>query len=98
EAAPEWERDQVRKYLSVDGSDIVNDLIRCAYRSPADTVIVPMQDVLGLGSEARMNVPGTAKGNWEWRFTWDQLEPGRAKWLSDLARESGRERSRSNEA
>lgn len=90
EQSPEWVTDHVRRYLSVDGSNAVNDLIRCAYRSPAATAIVPMQDVLGLGSEARMNVPGTAKGNWEWRFTWDQLPAGRARWFADLAAESER--------
>ena len=88
--APEWERDHVRRYLSIDGEDIVNDLIRCAYRSIADTALIPMQDVLQLGSEARTNVPGRPEGNWSWRFTWDQLDPGRPQWLADLARETGR--------
>ncbi|GAC1471836.1 MAG: hypothetical protein PVSMB11_07480 [Desulfuromonadaceae bacterium] len=46
--------------------------------SVADTVIVPLQDLIHLGSEARMNVPGTAFGNWGWRFTWNML-------ASDLA-------------
>jgi len=36
-------------------------------------VILTLQDVMGLGSEARMNFPGRAEGNWQWRFTWDQL-------------------------
>ena len=89
-SAPEWDRDHVRRYLSVSGDDIVNDLIRCAYHSVADTALIPMQDVLELGSEGRMNVPGSASGNWAWRFTWDQLSEGRARWLSDLAHETGR--------
>ncbi len=88
--APDLERHRVREYLSIDGEDIVDDLIRCAYRSIANTAIIPMQDVLQLGSEARMNVPGRAEGNWRWRFTWDQLEPGRTEWLATLARESSR--------
>lgn len=88
--APEWDRDHVRRYLSVSGDDIVNDLIRCAYRSVADTVLIPMQDVLELGSDARMNIPGAADGNWRWRFSWDQLGAGRAAWLSGLAQETGR--------
>lgn len=88
--APEYERDHVRRYLSVDGEDIVNDLIRVAYSSVAETAIIPMQDVLQLGSEARMNVPGRPDGNWTWRFTWDQLEEGRADWFLELALETGR--------
>ncbi|MGE3076936.1 MAG: 4-alpha-glucanotransferase [Dehalococcoidia bacterium] len=92
EKASAHERHRVRRYLSIDGSDIVNDLIRAAYHSVADTAIIPMQDVLELGSEARMNVPGRAQGNWGWRFTWDQLATGRVEWLDNLAEESGRVR------
>jgi 4-alpha-glucanotransferase len=88
--ATDWERDHVRRYLSVDGEDIVDDFIRSAYRSVAETAIVPMQDILQLGSEARMNVPGLGEGNWTWRFTWDQLSHGRAEWMLALARETGR--------
>jgi 4-alpha-glucanotransferase len=42
--------------------------MRLAFESVANTAIIPAQDVLGLGSEARMNTPGTGDGNWEWRF------------------------------
>ncbi|MDD3070064.1 4-alpha-glucanotransferase [Methanoculleus horonobensis] len=56
----------------VSGDEIHRILIRLAMLSPADTVIVPMQDVLGLGEEARMNRPGTTEGNWEWRLRPDQ--------------------------
>ena len=48
--------------------------IRLAMISPAEVVIIPMQDILGLGEEARMNRPGTAEGNWEWRARPDQVE------------------------
>jgi 4-alpha-glucanotransferase len=41
--------------------------------SVAHTVIIPLQDILDLGSEARMNIPGTPFGNWEWRFCWEML-------------------------
>lgn len=58
-----------REYLSRDGDDIAWDLIRSAYQSVARTAIVPMQDVLDLGSEARFNTPGVAQGNWAWRLT-----------------------------
>lgn len=88
--AEEWEKDRVRRYLSVDGSHIVDDLVSSAYHSVADTVLIPMQDVLKLGSEARMNVPGDPHGNWSWRFTWDQMPDGRTEWLASLAAETGR--------
>jgi len=90
--APEWEREWVRRYLSIDGEYIADDLVRCAYRSIANTALIPMQDVLALGSEGRMNVPGTAHGNWGWRFSWDQLWPGRTEWLAQLASDTGRNR------
>jgi 4-alpha-glucanotransferase len=85
------ERVDVCRRLQTNARGIVDDLIRCAYESVADTALIPMQDVLRLGSEARMNIPGTAEGNWEWRFTWDQLPAGRAKWLAALARETRRQ-------
>ena len=91
--ASEHERDHVRRYLSVSGDDIVNDLVRSAYRSIADIVLIPMQDVLELGSEARMNVPGASEGNWGWRFTWNQLDAGKAAWFASLAAETGRHAS-----
>jgi 4-alpha-glucanotransferase len=58
------------------------DLIRGVLASVADTAIVPAQDVLGLGSEARTNQPGIASGNWRW-----QLHPG--QFTPDLARRLG---------
>ncbi|MBF8248751.1 MAG: malQ, partial [Bacteroidetes bacterium] len=61
----------VLDYTKSDGTNIQWDLIRLASESKADTSIFPIQDVLGLGNEARMNYPGTSTGNWEWRFTWD---------------------------
>lgn len=66
-------REQVLAYTGTDGKAIHWELIRLLQMSVADTVIVTLQDWLGLGSEARMNFPGKADGNWTWRFTWDQL-------------------------
>ncbi len=60
-------------YSGSDGKDIVRDMIRLAYSSVADIVIIPMQDLLRLGSEARMNFPGKPSGNWMWRFQWEQI-------------------------
>jgi 4-alpha-glucanotransferase len=62
------ERDYVLKYLGTDGSNIHWDLIRLAFSSVSKTAIIPLQDVLGLGSEARMNTPAKEAGNWGWRF------------------------------
>jgi 4-alpha-glucanotransferase len=87
---PEWERDNVRRELGIDGSNIVDDLVTTALRSVAETAIIPMQDLLVLGSEHRMNHPGTTEGNWNWRFAWDQVEPGRLTWFRSLAIEMGR--------
>ena len=61
------------------------ELIELAYSSRASLAIVPAQDVLGLGSEARMNRPGTAKGNWQWRLASGQLTPALARRMRELA-------------
>jgi 4-alpha-glucanotransferase len=71
---PEKERLEVKEYLGSTGTDPSEDLTRVALMSVADTVIIPFQDLLGLPSTARMNVPGRADGNWEWRFTWDMID------------------------
>jgi 4-alpha-glucanotransferase len=71
----EQERRYLLDYLGTNGSQIHWDLIRLALCSVARTTIIPLQDVLGLGTEARMNRPGSAHGNWEWRFTFEQLKP-----------------------
>jgi 4-alpha-glucanotransferase len=63
------------RYLATDGQEMHWVLIRTALASVANTVLIPMQDVLGLGSEARMNLPGRQSGNWGFRFTWEQLTP-----------------------
>ena len=89
--APEAEREAVRTYLARDGSDIAHDLIRLAYESVADIAMAPLQDVLGLGSEARTNVPGRPEANWTWRFSADALLPEHADWLAALVRTYGRD-------
>jgi 4-alpha-glucanotransferase len=61
------------RYLNSNGEQISWDMIRLAMMSVASVAITPVQDILGLGSEARMNIPGKAKGNWEWRLTDDAL-------------------------
>jgi len=79
------EKDYARRYLMTDGREMHWDLIRAALASVANTVLIPLQDVLGLGSDARMNLPGRQAGNWGFRFTWEQLTPHVTARLRDLA-------------
>jgi 4-alpha-glucanotransferase len=90
-SAPDSVRQQVLAYLGRDGSDIAWDFIRTALNSSAVIAIAPMQDVLRLGDEARMNVPGRPEGNWSWRLRWPQLDPGLAEGMGLLAHLSARE-------
>lgn len=73
-----------QKYLNYQGNDIVFELIRTAYASVANMAIIPMQDVLNLGTEARMNFPGKLGGNWCWRFKWSQVSPDLARIYKQL--------------
>ncbi len=73
-------------YLNAgEGEQIQWAMIRALMASVADTVLVPMQDVLGLGSEARMNLPGRMSGNWKWRYELEQLRPEMGQQLRALA-------------
>lgn len=69
------EKTYALQYLGTDGSEMNWTLMRVALASVANTVLIPMQDILGLGSETRMNKPGSQSGNWAFRFSWDQLTP-----------------------
>jgi 4-alpha-glucanotransferase len=89
-SAPPAVRSSAQRYLARHGDDIAYDLIRLAMGSVADTVIVPFQDVLALGSEARMNVPGRPEGNWTWRFRWDMVAERHAARLHEMAELYGR--------
>jgi 4-alpha-glucanotransferase len=80
------ERKFALQYLGTAGNEIHWDLIRLALGSVARMSLFPLQDVLGLGSEARMNLPGTASGNWEWRFTADRLTHPVRKKLRELTK------------
>jgi 4-alpha-glucanotransferase len=86
-SAPDHVRSHVQMYLGRDGNDISWDFIRLALSSVAEMAIVPLQDVLTLGSEARMNTPGLPSGNWSWRYTPDMLDQhiaGRLRTLTEL--------------
>ena len=86
----EREHTRALSYAGGDGSSIHWDFLRALYVSVADTVIVPLQDVLGLGSEARMNLPGRPDGNWRWRVSPASLTPELRQRLRALCAVSGR--------
>ena len=86
----EKERDHVRRYLGRDGSDIAWDLIRLAWSSAADYAIAPLQDILNLGTEARMNLPGQPAGNWSWRYQAHQLTAAHLGRLAEMTSIYGR--------
>lgn len=90
ESLPDWERDNVRRELGTDGSNIVDTLVCCALESVAETAIIPMQDFLALGPGHRMNHPGTTEGNWNWRFAWEQVPEGRPAWFRHQVARTGR--------
>lgn len=89
QARPE-ELDFVRKYLGYTPDNLVWAMIREAMKSAAGTVILPMQDVLELGSQARMNRPGTTGGNWAWRTFRDNFDPALGRKLRSLSALYGR--------
>jgi 4-alpha-glucanotransferase len=84
------EKALAREYLCTDGREMSWVMIRALLASVADTAIVPLQDVLGLGSEARMNRPSTLGGNWAWRVREEALGPAVTSRLRRLAELYGR--------
>ncbi len=66
-------KDNFRSYLNAPGHEPSWEMLRTAYRTVSPLVISPVQDYLGLGSEARLNQPGVPQGNWKWRLSYDQL-------------------------
>lgn len=89
-ALPDWQRQHVQRYLGKDGSDIAWDFIRLALASVADMAIAPLQDVMRLNDDARMNIPGRGEGNWAWRFDAHFLHHGLAAGLGELTTTYGR--------
>jgi 4-alpha-glucanotransferase len=91
EAQVQAEREAARQYLGASDDEAIHwDFVRAALASVAKTSIFPMQDLLGLGSEARMNIPGTTDGNWAWRATASDLTGDLADRLATLTRTFGR--------
>lgn len=94
EAEVNEERQFVLKYLGTDGHEINWDFIRLAFSSVADTAIVPLQDVLGIGAAGRMNVPARESGNWGWRYRAEMLTRELSRRLAEMADVYGRDRER----
>ncbi len=81
---------KVLAFLGVGKRDVNWGMIRAVFDSVADTAVVPFQDILGLGSAARMNIPGRPTGQWEWRFREEALSGDLSVLLSELITASGR--------
>jgi 4-alpha-glucanotransferase len=84
------QREVLQEQLNASGREVVWAMIREALASPSDTAIVPAQDLLELGSEARMNSPGTPQGNWRWRLKEGELTKDLAQRLRDMTGMYGR--------
>ena len=82
------------RYLGTDGHEIHWDFIRAIQMSVAAVSVMPLQDLLGLDSSARMNTPGQAEGNWTWRFAPGALTPELAQRLRESTELYGRQRAR----
>ncbi|MBV8605100.1 MAG: 4-alpha-glucanotransferase [Pelomonas sp.] len=89
-AASPRERAFAGSYLACGDHDVHWAMIRGCANSVANLAVYPLQDVLGLGSEARVNVPGVLGGNWAWRFGWDMLGTEPARVLGLITAASGR--------
>jgi 4-alpha-glucanotransferase len=83
------EKKMIQRYLG-EPEKALQNAIEMVWASTAKMAIVPLQDILGLGTEARMNIPGTASGNWGWRFEWKQLMPQHTKILKELTEKFNR--------
>jgi 4-alpha-glucanotransferase len=90
ETAPDAERALALEYLGCDSREFADTLMRAAYTSIAETAIVPVQDILNLGSDARMNRPGAKSDNWSWRMETSALGEPDAVRMRRLAEITGR--------
>ncbi len=92
------ERASVLHYLGTDGSHIAWDLIRLAHQSVAAVAVAPLQDLLELGGEARMNLPGRTDDNWGWRYSEGMIQPWHVEWLAYLTAATARWQAPEEEA
>jgi 4-alpha-glucanotransferase len=90
DSSPVYVRDYARRYLSTTDDRIAWEMVRSIWSSVAEYAIVPLQDLLNLGTDGRMNYPGTLEGNWEWRVEGGQLTSGLASRMRELSQVYGR--------
>ncbi len=84
------DRTRICEYLNASPEQMTGALVRAALASVCRLAVVPMQDLLELGAKHRMNVPGTTKGNWAWRFSWEQVPAELARRMHGLIKLYGR--------
>ena len=83
----DWETvERLRIYFGTRGDDLHATLIRAALGSVSAIAVLPMQDLLNLGSEARLNTPGTVRGNWTWQLPQDAMRDDLARHFAQLNR------------
>jgi 4-alpha-glucanotransferase len=80
----------LHNYLNNESPDMPKALIDIVMQSRGYLAIIPMQDVMGLDSDCRMNTPGTIVNNWSWHFEWDQLTMAHQLALRETVKASGR--------
>lgn len=90
QGAAKANQQKVRDYLHTGAATVHWAFIRATLESNCKYAVIPMQDILGLDSSARMNTPGVPARNWSWRFTADQLDPFWQAYLKKLTEDSGR--------
>jgi 4-alpha-glucanotransferase len=93
EELPDYQRQNLWNYLKRargEGSEVARELTGLAWSSTAALAMAPLQDLLNLGAESRMNVPGRASGNWRWRASESMLGDGAFEWLRELTETSKR--------
>ncbi len=90
ESLPDDRKHYVYEYLGFPQLEMPYTLVHAAFESIANLAVIPMQDVLGLGSADRMNTPGTIEGNWLWRFNWEQVTEEKANRLAHMVDLYGR--------
>jgi 4-alpha-glucanotransferase len=90
DSAPDETQDFCRRYLGCADDEIPWAMIKAIWSSVAEMAIAPMQDLLELGSEARMNFPSRAEGNWQWRLKSEQLSPQLAGRMQEMSTLYGR--------
>ena len=78
------ERNRAKKYLKGTSKKALRNAVESVWASVANTAVAPMQDILELGTNARMNRPGVANGNWDWRFQWKQLKNRQKEFLKTI--------------